>query len=153
MNAPKWYWRRKLSALLCISLGLTCGSAVLGGQPAVALIANKSVPASTVGVAQARALLSLRMTRWPDGTPVQLFVLGDDHPLHQATCKALLGIFPYQLRQSWDNAIFTGQALPPTVVRSEAELVNLVASTPGAIGYAGKYTTHGAPDVKVLSVD
>lgn len=49
--------------------------------------------------------------------------------------KTVLGIYPYQLRQSWDRLIYSGFAQAPFLVESEKEMLRRVAETPGAIGY------------------
>ena len=119
---------------------------------AVEIIANRGVTASAVTLASARALFGMRMTRWPeDGKPVKVFVLPDGHPLHAALCKEQLNLFPYQLRQSWDRLVYSGMAQAPIEVSTEEEMINRVATTPGAVGYARKVKPNDP--VKVLYVE
>jgi ABC-type phosphate transport system substrate-binding protein len=82
-----------------------------------------------------RAIFAMRIPQWPDGTPVNVFVLDDEHPLHMQFCKSLLGMFPYQLRRIWDQQAFSGTGVRPNRVSSEAEMRQRIANTPGAIGY------------------
>lgn len=82
-----------------------------------------------------RAIFAMRIPQWPDGTPVHVFVLEDNNPLHVQFCKSVLGMFPYQLRRIWDQQIFSGTGIAPTVVSSEQEMRERVAHTKGAIGY------------------
>jgi len=131
---------------LLLSLILTPG--VSG---AVDVIANKSVPVNSLSLASARAIFGMRQVKWPDGTPIRVFVLPDNHVLHGAVCKERLNIFPYQLRQSWDRLIYSGMAQAPSEALSEEELLNKVAATPGAIGYVRKVKAHDP--VKILNVD
>ena len=84
-----------------------------------------------------RAMFTLRVTVWPDGEPVRVFVLPDQSPVHDLFCREQLGTYPYVLRTVWDRKIFTGVALAPIEVRSEGEMREKVLSTPGAIGYIG----------------
>lgn len=82
-----------------------------------------------------RAIFTTRLRQWPDGTPIRVFVLPDDHPLHDQFCREHLGMYPYVLREIWDRLQFTGTGLAPTQVYSENEMRSRVRSTPGAIGY------------------
>jgi hypothetical protein len=83
-----------------------------------------------------RALFTLRVTVWPDGEPVRVFVLPDQAELHDAFVREQLGTYPYVLRSVWDRKVYTGVGLAPFEVGSEAEMTRKVLSTPGAIGYA-----------------
>jgi hypothetical protein len=78
----------------------------------------------------------LRVTVWPDGQPVRVFVLPDRAELHDQFVRERLGTYPYVLRSVWDRKVYTGVGLAPVEVRSEAEMAKRVSSTPGAIGYA-----------------
>lgn len=118
---------------------------------AVEIIINRNVESVPLSLANARALFGLRLTRWPDGTQVRVFVLPDNHPLHSRMSKEKLDLYPYQLRQTWDRLIYSGMAQAPTEVNSEEEMLAKVASTPGAIGYVNKVRKNDL--VKVLQVE
>ncbi len=118
---------------------------------AVDVIANRSVAQNTLSLASARAIFGMRQVKWPDGTPIRVFVLPDEHATHGAVCKEKLNLFPYQLRQSWDRQVYSGMAQAPTEVASEEELLNKVATTPGAIGYVRKVKSNDP--VKVLGIE
>lgn len=114
------------------------------------IIVNRGVAGTSLTLASARALFGMRLTRWPDGRPVQLFVFPDGHPAHAALCKEDLNIFPYQLRQSWDRLVYSGMAQAPIEVATEEEMIGRVATTPGALGYVRKVKPNDP--VKVLYV-
>ena len=112
---------------------------VLGLQPpaaaAVDVIVNRDVALPQISENTLRAIYTLRQTRWPDGRPIHVFVLADDDPLHAEFAKSLLGMYPYQLRQIWDQMTFSGMGQAPVQLPSQAEMLRRVAATPGAIGY------------------
>jgi len=82
-----------------------------------------------------RSIFSMRMTSWPDGMPIQVFVLGDKTPLHSEFSKKILGVFPHQLRRAWNRQIYAGIGQAPAKLESEEEMLDKIATTPGAIGY------------------
>ncbi|WP_200244313.1 hypothetical protein [Lamprobacter modestohalophilus] len=92
----------------------------------------------------------MRINQWSDQLPVAVFVLPDEAPLHQAFAKSALGVFPYQLRQTWDRQVFSGTGQAPLQVANEAEMVQRVRQTPGAIGYVGQPLS--LPGIKVVEV-
>lgn len=90
-----------------------------------ALVSNKALP----------AIFGMRLRTWDDGSPIKVFVLPDNHPLHITFSKYILRVFPYQLRSAWDRLVFSGTGDEPFKVNSEQEMRAIVGSTPGAIGY------------------
>ena len=102
---------------------------------AVQVIAHPTVELQQLNPAQLRALFSMRQTQWPDGSAVRVFVLSNDHPLHQSFCKEQLRMFPYQLDNIWNRLSFSGIGTRPYLAGSEQELVKLIQLTPGSIGY------------------
>jgi len=105
---------------------------------AVEVVVNRGVAGTSLAQASARALFGMRLTKWPDGRPVQVFVLPDGHPVHVALCKEELNLYPYQLRQAWDRLVYSGMAQAPIEVATEEEMISRVATTPGALGYVRK---------------
>ncbi|MBN2701154.1 MAG: hypothetical protein JXR29_06865 [Methylothermaceae bacterium] len=79
----------------------------------------------------------MRRRTWPDDTPIKVFVLPDNHPLHRAFCKKVLRIYPHQLRRIWDRNVFSGTGQAPIEVDSVEEMRKQIASMDGAIGYLG----------------
>ena len=114
--------------LLCIATSLS----------AVDLVVNADVPVDSLTRSMTRSIFSMRMTSWPNGMPIKVFVMGDKTPLHAAFSKEILGVFPHQLRRAWNRQIFAGTGQSPTKVDSEQEMIERVADTPGAIGYVSE---------------
>ncbi len=82
-----------------------------------------------------RAIFAMRRNTWGDGTPVQVFVLPDDNPVHRNFCKKILKIYPHQLRRIWDRNIFSGTGQAPIEVENLREMRDRLSETIGAIGY------------------
>ena len=84
------------------------------------------------------AIFGMRLTTWPDGSAIRVFVLPDDSHVHATFCKQVLQIFPHQLRNAWDRLVYSGTGQAPEVLSSELEIRSHIVSTPGAIGYLTK---------------
>ena len=120
------------------------------GAAGAEVIVNADVKQESVSRALLRGIFGMRVRVWPDGTPVQVFVLGDSAPEHVKFCKSVLRTYPYQLRQSWDRLVYSGTGQPPTAVASHEEMRELVSATRGAIGYLGEVDEDAA--IRVIDV-
>ena len=97
-----------------------------------------------------RAIFSMRLRTWQNGTSIRVFVLPDDHKLHAVFSKEKLNLSPYQLRQSWDRLVFSGTGQAPTTVSSSEEMLDRIMNTPGSIGYLE--TTYVNDNIHVLHI-
>lgn len=132
--------------LLCLLALITC----LGSAAGDTLIAHPGVDVQSLSQNEARLYFGMRLNQWPNGQGVKVFVLPDNHPLHERVVKSILGLYPYQLRRAWDRQLFSGTGQAPVVVATEAELMDRVAKTPGALGYAAAGSLN--PSVRALEV-
>tara|TARA_R110001599_G_scaffold5930_1_gene29330 strand:+ start:15770 stop:16153 length:384 start_codon:yes stop_codon:yes gene_type:complete len=111
------------------------------------VLTNSEVDAGDLNLANLRAIFTIRKRSWDDKTPIKVFVLPDQNPLHQKFCKSILKVYPYVLREQWDRLIFSGTGIPPTIVNNEHELQAIINATPGAIGYAPINSTNDVATV------
>ncbi|NCC27763.1 MAG: hypothetical protein EOM22_06330 [Gammaproteobacteria bacterium] len=121
--------------MLRVWLGLALSCVPLHGLPQD-LIAHKDTDVETLTRNEARLFFTMRLKNWPDGTLVKVFVLPDDNDLHRRFSNEILELYPYQLRRVWDRQIFSGTGQAPVTVPNEREMLDHIATTPGAIGYA-----------------
>jgi len=107
----------------------------------IVVVSRKGSPAPTpITRYVLSAIFGMRLTTWPDGSAIRVFVLPDDNPIHTLFCKQILHIFPHQLRTAWDRLVYSGTGQAPVVLSSEQEMQTRIAKTPGAIGYLTKET-------------
>ncbi|MGQ4879256.1 hypothetical protein ACOJCM_11895 [Billgrantia sp. LNSP4103-1] len=104
-------------------------------EPRVMLIGHPQVANSTLTRDTARAIFAMRQRSWPDGQAVRVFVLPNNHPVHARFAKERLTVYPHQLQLAWDRMVFSGTGQAPNQVRSQSEMLERVAATPGALGY------------------
>lgn len=125
-------WRYLLATLLLLA---SVSAHSQDRLPAAEVIVSPALQSVTLDRSLLRAVFTMRVRQWPDGSPVRVFVLPDDDPLSDLFYRERLGMYSYVLRRAWDRMVFTGTGLAPTVVQSEEQMRTLVRSTPGAIGY------------------
>ena len=104
----------------------------------VVVIANPSFSTDSMARKTLRAIFGMRKRSWGDGQSITVYVLDDGDERHLEFCEHSLGMLPYSLRRNWDRLIFSGTGGAPVRVSSVEEMVRLVATTPGAIGYIDK---------------
>lgn len=130
---------------------LLWASGFAAGALSQRLIVHPGIDLTAMTVERVRAMFTMRSRRWSDGTPVRVFVLPDEDPVHRQFVKKILGVLPYRLRRAWDRAVFSGTGQAPTEVQSEAEIVDRVSTTLGAVGYASDRV--GDQRVRIVPVE
>lgn len=133
--------------LLALLLGMLSSISVARADGHFEVVTHSAINERNLSSNSLRAIFGMRQRAWPDGTPIKVFVLADDMPLHNSFAKEKLNAFPYQLRQAWDRLVFSGTGQAPTKVSSSEEMFDQVASTPGAIGYLEKIKVNGRINV------
>ena len=101
----------------------------------VVLIAHPQVPNTALTRDTTRAIFAMRQRSWPDGQAVRGFVLPNNHPVHARFAKERLTVYPHQLQLAWDRMVFSGTGQAPSQVDNQIEMLERVATTPGALGY------------------
>lgn len=101
----------------------------------VVLIAHPQVANTSLTRDTTRAIFAMRQRSWPDGQAVRVFVLPNNHPVHARFAKERLTVYPHQLQLAWDRMVFSGTGQAPSQVDSQIEMLERVATTPGALGY------------------
>jgi len=82
-----------------------------------------------------KAIFSMRLRTWPDGTPITVFVQNSDSEIHRKFCLSKLGVLPYQIQRTWDVLVFSGMGQSPIELSSENEMKQKIGQVRGAIGY------------------
>ncbi|WP_192036232.1 hypothetical protein [Halomonas sp. YLGW01] len=114
---------------------LTTLSSAAEDRSDIVMIANNGVGTASVNRDTARAMFAMRQRTWPDGQALSVFVLPNDHPAHERFAKHSLSVYPHQLQLSWDRVVFSGTGQAPINVRTQSEMLERIATTPGSLGY------------------
>ncbi len=117
----------------------------------VKVIVNPSVSGKNVKKLVVGEIFLGRVARWNDGGPITPVDLSLTSPVRLGFIRGVLGLSALDVHQYWVRELSRGR-VPPSVKKSEDDVIAFVASTPGAIGYVAE-TTPTPDTVKVLTVD
>jgi ABC-type phosphate transport system substrate-binding protein len=115
----------------------------------VAVIAHPSVPASGITKAQLLDLYTGDIKEWDNGEPIVLIDLKPKTDIKLAFYD-FLGKSASRMKSIWMRNMLTGEGKPPEAMSSQEDLLQKVASTPGAIGYIDNKLVTG--DVITLTI-
>ncbi|HSH56667.1 MAG TPA: hypothetical protein VK965_01795 [Halomonas sp.] len=124
-----------LKTVLLLCLVALAGGRTTASEHAVLLVAHANVTTQHLTRDTTRAIFAMRQRTWPDGQAVQVFVLGNNHPVHERFVKERLTVYPHQLQLAWDRMVFSGTGQAPNRVQGQREMLERIAVTPGALGY------------------
>lgn len=108
----------------------------------ITVITNASVDRSELQLTELRAIFTMKKRLWSDGQPVQVYVLTPEQDSHREFCKQVLGVFPRQLQSIWHRLVYSGTGEAPIELNNEQEMLEVIASTKGAIGYIQQEQDH-----------
>src|SRR5262245_12611544 len=129
---------------------------LLAPRPATAqsthykVIVNASNPAAVLMASELAKIYLGTANVWPDRTLVQA-IDQKSGSLRDAFLHEIVGKDSTSLSRYWEQAIFSGKAVPPRALSTDQEIVDFVRHTPGAIAYVDASTTLGL-DVKTLRI-
>lgn len=113
------------------------------------VVANQSVGAASVSSDELKAVFLGTKTSLGDGSHVAP-VLEKSGAAHEAFLKDCVGKSEAALNTYYRSLVFTGKGSMPKTVGSDADVLEYVAKTKGAIGYVASSTSPSG--VKVLDV-
>ncbi|WP_417517292.1 substrate-binding domain-containing protein [Marinobacter sp.] len=99
------------------------------------VILNDDADITELDSAYLSQIFAMQIRKWPNGLAIQVFTLPSENELHREFVVNRLHIQAHQLDRIWNRMLFTGTGKAPAVVNSQAEMVEMIQSTPGAIGY------------------
>ena len=123
----------------CMYICLTGMSTARAGD--LVVIANKGVAIETIPQSVISDIYMNKKTTWDSGEQL-VVVLMVKGVTHNRFVKDVLNTTAYNLRQIWQQVIFSGQGKIPFIVKQESDVVERVQNTEGAIGYIDSETPH-----------
>jgi ABC-type phosphate transport system substrate-binding protein len=114
------------------------------------VIANMDVQDSALSRTDIQNIYLGKKTKWGNNQGINFTALGGGS-CHEAFVKEYVGRTDFQFQNYWKKQIFTGNGQPPRSFNSEAELIDYVSRTSGAIGYSCVPPAGG--NVKTLTIN
>ena len=114
---------------------------------ALEIIAHPTVQQASLTSSKALAIFGGRVRSWPNGIVIKVVLFKDGSKQHYAFCRERLNVFPRQLQRAWDRQIFSGMTEGPYYVESREEMIEMISTQEGAIGYIDHYQTEGGVNV------
>ncbi len=119
----------------CVFVALILVSGAVCWSAEIFVFANKNVPDKSLERESIERIYLGKKSQWSDGTRIVPVILKSG-ATHSAFVKKFLDRDASQFSTFWKQAVFTGRGMPPKAFETEAELIEFVSDTPGAIGYA-----------------
>jgi len=139
----------KLLCQMFVAAALAGFLAGAAGAAELKVVANSSVKAAGVTPEELKGVFLSTKTSLSDGSHVEPVLLKSG-AAHEAFLKEYVGKSGNALETYYRALVFTGKGTMPKTLASDAEVVEYVAKTKGAIGYvSADASTDG---VKVLEV-
>ena len=127
--------RNLLLAVLFAAPALTLAHDSVAGGEVLAVIVNKSNPASSLSQNELRPIFQTTKKAWGSGEDAVPINLPEDNPLRNEFDQAVLGLDPERVARYWTDRKVRGGARPPVRVPTTGAVLKAVAAKPGAIGY------------------
>jgi ABC-type phosphate transport system substrate-binding protein len=130
--------------LLMVS-GILIASVAPAAARDLALVSNKSNAVTTMTVPELVKICKAQTNRWPDGKPVTLIMRSPSTPEMKVFLEKVYELSEDQV-QELVNTANHGRANHPAImiVASDEDLVNKVASIPGAVGVVDVYAINSS---------
>ncbi|MBN1447802.1 MAG: hypothetical protein JXA28_07710 [Bacteroidetes bacterium] len=135
----------RIFSFVALLLGLACNSL----QAQTVVITNPSVPTESFSAKELLDVYTLNKAHWENGSRITVFDLKSGKV--KETFYDHLGISEQELQRIWLRKQFTGKARPPRSMSNEDDVVRMVESTPGGIGYVSERAVAGKKNVRIVA--
>ncbi len=136
-----------LQRCLCVFM-LALASASLASARDIALVSNKGNTVHALTVAELVKVCKAETSRWPDGKPVTFVMRAPSSPEMQVVLTKVYGLTQAEVNMLIANSN-RGRTTHPAIViaTSDEDLVEKVASLPGAVGVVDVYSINSSVSV------
>jgi ABC-type phosphate transport system substrate-binding protein len=133
-------YRKIVSVFIVLLIG-----AALAAARDLALVANKANSVNAISQVDLVKVSKAQTTHWPDGKPVTLVMRAPSSPEMRVFLEKVYGMTEGEVSDLISSANH-GRANHPAIVvaSSDDELVNRVASIPGAVGVVDVYSINSS---------
>ncbi len=130
---------------------LLAGAACLAQTPAgYQVVVHPDNPEGAVSGPALSDMFLKKTVQWPNGLPIDPVNLAGEAAVGEAFAHDIHHRSVANVKNFWNQAVFSGRAVQPLELATSADVVRYVAGHPGAIGYVAAGTA--LDGVKPLSV-
>lgn len=137
---------KKMALFFLLAVFIVASSA---NAQEVLLIANPDVPVDSLTAGDVKLIFLGNKTDWGNGNKITFFTAKED-AAQDAFLGAYVGKTSSQYNTYWKKQVFTGKGKTPQSAGSDQDMVGMVTSTGGAIGYISAGADPGS--AKIISV-
>ncbi|MEO8550081.1 MAG: hypothetical protein ABI678_08905 [Kofleriaceae bacterium] len=118
-----------------IAMAALASRSAFAGDDEFVIIVHPDNPVTSVTREFLRDAFLKKATDWSSGATIRPIDLATKFEVHDVFTHAILHKTPSQLRNYWNQQIFSGKGTPPVEADSLAALLDYVLTNPGAVGY------------------
>ncbi len=128
------YLANKYLFILGLHLFLLAPTYAQDTQESISVVVNEQIDTKKIDIERLKAMYTLNSQNWDDGNRIRLADYKGDNYL-RIQFYVVLGLTPGKIKKIWLKAQFTGKSIPPKVVNSISEMIEVVTDYPGTVGY------------------
>jgi periplasmic binding family protein len=133
--------RRSWAVLLGVIAMTALGVRSLAGEPRYWVVVHPDNPSITLDRDEVSRLFLKKITRWSDGRAAAPIDLVESAPARRAFSRDIHRRPAAAIKKYWQRMVFSGESAPPPEVAKDEEVLAMVRSNPGAIGYVSDEVT------------
>lgn len=139
-----------LTALVIVSI-LAVPAAAQAQSAEVKIVGHAGTTPETIAKKDLARIFLKKKTKWPDGRSAEPVDQKRAPELREQFCEQILGLGVDMVESHWQAQVFSGRNTPPVTLGSDAEVVEFVRRTPGAVGYvSATAATSGVNVIRIL---
>ena len=140
------------AATLVILSILAVPAAVQAQNDEVAIVGHPGTTPESIAAKDLARIFLKKKTKWPDGRAAEPVDQKRAPELRRVFSEQILGMSVDMVESHWQAQVFSGRNTPPLAFASDAEVLDYVRRTPGAVGYvSGATSTSGVKLIRVVN--
>ena len=138
-------------------MGLALAATLIGSRPLAAqdkgyvVIVNSFNPFTSIAADDLSKIYLKKLATWSNGQTAMPVDQAATSPVRKRFAASVLNKDLGALTSYWQQMIFSGKAVPPPALDTDAAVVEFVRHNPYAVGYVSSTATLGS-DVRVIAV-
>ena len=127
--------RRLIHVLLGV---MVIGTLPMSGAVGFRIVANPGVHVTSLTRSAASAIFLKKTPKWENGTLVVAVDQTEKSGVRAVFSSEVHGKSVAAVKSYWQQQIFSGRDVPPVEKSSDSDVLDVVRSTPGAVGYVSE---------------